>query len=181
MVDGGVDSQETEQQLALYNEVHVCERWETFTPGKVVSDQIGLALGSKYRQAELGQALGNSVSAIFDALLNKLVDEGLSALGDATGLAPQQDNFNYLGYTLGTNNTTTNSWDWADIAIDLNEFRKEVSNPTEPEELGGLERLDQVLVYQEQIIQEWRDTPAEIKALDMCIPGPDRFWQKRNG
>lgn len=177
--DGSVDSQETEQQLALYNEVHICERWETFTPGKVVSDQIGLALGSKYRQAELGQALGNSVSAIFDALLNKLVDDGLSALGDATGLAPQQDNFNYLGYTLGTNSTTTNSWDWADIAIDLNEFRKEISNTTDPEEPGGLERLEQVLVYQEQIIQEWRDTPADMRALDMCIPGPDRFWQKR--
>ncbi|MCC6520674.1 hypothetical protein IT403_01685 [Candidatus Nomurabacteria bacterium] len=180
--DGSVDSQETEQQLALYNEVHVCERWETLTPGKVVSDQIGLALGSKYRQAELGQALGNSVSAIFDALLNKLVDDGLSALGDATGLTPQQDNFNYMGYTLGTGNSVSGSgstWSSADIVIDLAEFRKEISNPTDPEELGGLERLDQVLIYQEQIIQEWRDIPAEIRALDMCIPGPDRFWQKR--
>ena len=98
--DGGVDAQETEQQLAAYNEIHICERWETLTPGKVASDQIGLALGTKYRQAELGQALGNSISAIFDALLNKLVDDGLSALGEAAGLPVQQDNFNYLGYTL---------------------------------------------------------------------------------
>jgi len=179
--DGGVDAQETEQQLAAYNEIHICERWETLTPGKVASDQIGLALGTKYRQAELGQALGNSISAIFDALLNKLVDDGLSALGEAAGLPVQQDNFNYLGYTLGTSNGLSangSQWNYADIVIDLTEFRKDVSN-TDPEEPGGLERLDQVLAYQEQIIEELRDTPADVRNLDMCIPGPDRFWQKR--
>ncbi len=160
----------------------VCRRWEVTTPGGLVSDQISLALGSKYRQSELGQAMGNSLSAIFDALLNKLVDDGLSALGDAGGLPVQQDNFNYLGYTLGTGNGasgTGSAWSTDDIVIDLTEFRKEISNiaPTEPP--GGLERLNQALIYEEQITQELRSMPTDIRNLDICIPGPDRFWQKR--
>lgn len=181
--DGVVDQAEYQAQQTQYNiDYPKCIKWQTLTPGTVVGDLVSQAVTSKGDQLELAQALGNSVSAVFDALLNKLVSDGLSALGDASVIPVEQDNFNYLGYSLGSSSTTgtqSGVWDPTDVVIDLNEFRKEVSNTSDPLEPGGLERLDQVLAYQEQIIEELRDTPADVRNLDMCIPGPDRFWQKR--
>lgn len=73
------------------------------TPGSVVSNQIMMALGSKQRQGELGAALGNSLSAIFDALLNHFFSKGLSDLSDFSQPAPgpKIDDFNYIGDTTG--------------------------------------------------------------------------------
>lgn len=50
------------------------------TPGSVVANQITGAMGSKGRQGELAAALGNPLSAIFDALINKFMSVGLNAL-----------------------------------------------------------------------------------------------------
>ncbi|MEI6280759.1 MAG: hypothetical protein WCP17_02035 [bacterium] len=53
---------------------------QTTTPGAVVANQIFGAMSSKTRQGELGAAMGNSLAAVFDALINKFVQKGLSAL-----------------------------------------------------------------------------------------------------
>jgi hypothetical protein len=50
------------------------------TPGSVVADQIMNSLTSGKRQGELAIAMGNSLSAIFDALLNQLFQKGLNSL-----------------------------------------------------------------------------------------------------
>lgn len=73
------------------------------TPGSVVSNQIMTALGSKQRQGELGAALGNSLAAIFDALLNHFFDKGLTALAGTTDSSPNPsvNDFNYFGDTGG--------------------------------------------------------------------------------
>lgn len=74
---------------------------KTTTPGAVVSSQVMNALGSNMRQGELSAALGNSLSAIFDALINALFDAGLSALtSDKNNEAPEDD-WTYMGQTLG--------------------------------------------------------------------------------
>lgn len=52
------------------------------TPGSVVGDQVKVALASKIKQGELAAALGNSLAAIFDALINKFMSVGLNALSD---------------------------------------------------------------------------------------------------
>jgi hypothetical protein len=61
-------------------------------------------MSSTFRQSELGQAVGGSLSAILDALLNKLLGSGLSALGGLVNSAPSIDNWNYDGQTLSNNN-----------------------------------------------------------------------------
>jgi hypothetical protein len=180
--DGVVDQAEYQAQQTQYNiDYPKCIKWQTLTPGTVVGDLVSQAVTSKGDQLELAQALGNSVSAVFDALLNKLVSDGLSALGDASVIPVQQDNFNYLGYSLGSNSTTgtqSGVWDPTDVVIDLNEFRNEISN-SDPENPGSLENLNKTLVYQEQITQELQQMPSAVRALDICIPGPNRFWQER--
>jgi hypothetical protein len=74
----------------------------TVTPGSAISGQIMTALGSKQRQGELGAALGNGLSAIFDALINKLFSLGLTALSKALTAEDDPANtsindFNYYG------------------------------------------------------------------------------------
>jgi hypothetical protein len=78
------------------------------TPGSVVASQITNAMGSTFRQSELGAALGNSIGAILDSLMNHFLNEGLSAMSSVVaGTPPAPDNWSYQGQTLGANTTGT--------------------------------------------------------------------------
>lgn len=52
------------------------------TPGSQVANSIMTALGSKQKQGELGAALGNSLAALFDALINKFFNMGLTGINN---------------------------------------------------------------------------------------------------
>ena len=68
----------------------------TTTPGSVIGDQIKINLQSKVRQGELAAALGNAFAAVFDALVNKLLNEGLNKLSSAIPESTSTtENFNY--------------------------------------------------------------------------------------
>ncbi|MEK7539171.1 MAG: hypothetical protein AAB595_00810 [Patescibacteria group bacterium] len=77
------------------------------TPGTVVGNQIMDALGSNLRQTELGAALGNSLSAIFDALINNFLNKGLNALASTVNpSASENNNWSYNG-SVTLNSSTT--------------------------------------------------------------------------
>lgn len=73
------------------------------TPGSQVANSIMTALGSKQRQGELGAALGNSLAALFDALLNHFFNKGLTALSNTINPTPNPsiNDFTYFGDTGG--------------------------------------------------------------------------------
>ena len=102
------------------------------TPGSVVASQITTALGSTFRQTELGAALGNSISAVFDALLNKFLGEGLNALATKVNPKAPVDDWSYEGQTLGSPNDSTNpEWNTGpDEEIVLSEFKKQLEGKT---------------------------------------------------
>lgn len=112
------------------------------TPGTVVADQIMDSLTSGKRQGELAIAMGNSLSAIFDALLNQLFQKGLNALSSKKTATPPADDFNYFGNTLGPSTTTgaTNNFKWLpekdfDIETGINPYKTdgtEYINWTDP-------------------------------------------------
>ncbi len=77
------------------------------TPGSVAANQIMTAMSSNFRQSELATAFGNSLSAIFDALINHFFDKGLNALAETISPAPSEDNWSYDGSTLGGATTYT--------------------------------------------------------------------------
>src|SRR3989344_1270677 len=107
--------------------------WANTTPGYVAASQITRALGSKFSQNELGQALGTSLSAIFDALLNKLFDTGLNALASKVNPPPETpDNWDYLGNTLGSpdDNPNRDIFSGQDQEVVLGEFKKQVNGQT---------------------------------------------------
>jgi len=107
--------------------------WANTTPGYVAASQITRALGSKFSQNELGQALGVSLSAIFDALLSKLFDTGLNALASKSNPEPEnEDNWDYLGNTLGSPDDDPNRdiFSGPDQEIVLDEFKKQILGKT---------------------------------------------------
>ncbi len=97
-------SQLTQKARADFQKKYSCpEGPAATTPGSVVASSIMNALGSKQRQGELGAALGNSLSAVFDALINKLMSAGLSKLTNTINSIPDPKigDFNYYGPTTG--------------------------------------------------------------------------------
>ncbi len=73
----------TDPAYAAYQFTYGCpEGPSTVTPGRAAADSIMTALGSKQRQGELSAQAGNALAAIFDAVINKVLDAGLSAAGN---------------------------------------------------------------------------------------------------
>lgn len=70
------------------------------TPGSVAANQIFNALDAPRLSTALDGAIGNSIAAIFDALINKLLDTGLTALSNTISPQPSEDNWSYDGQTL---------------------------------------------------------------------------------
>lgn len=70
------------------------------TPGSVAANQIFTAMGTPFLQTALDGALGNSIAAIFDALIMNFINKGLNALSSAVSGTPPVDNWSYDGNTL---------------------------------------------------------------------------------
>lgn len=103
------------------------------TPGYVVANQITNAMGSQFRQSELGAALGNSLSSIFDALLNKFIGDGLNSLASKKNKEPVTDDWSYNGLTLGSpaEDGSNATWDSGpDEEVDLMVFKKQLNGKT---------------------------------------------------
>lgn len=103
------------------------------TPGYVVANQITNAMGSQFRQSELGAALGNSLSSIFDALLNKFIGDGLNSLASKKNKEPVTDDWSYNGLTLGSpaESGSNATWDSGpDEEVDLMVFKKQLNGKT---------------------------------------------------
>jgi hypothetical protein len=107
--------QEFDKAKALWEKNNTCQGGlVATTPGSVVAHSILDTMSSKLRQTELGAALGNSLSAVFDALINKFMQKGLNALTNT--INPKADNsslddFTYAGDSVVTAyNGTTGGW-----------------------------------------------------------------------
>lgn len=57
-------------------------KMENTTPGAIIADQLKVNLGSSARQMELADEIGESLAAIFNALIQQLVSKGLASLSD---------------------------------------------------------------------------------------------------
>ncbi|HEV7702348.1 MAG TPA: hypothetical protein VGO63_02815 [Candidatus Paceibacterota bacterium] len=162
------------------------------TPGSVVAGQIIKAVNGPFSQTELGAAMGNSLSAIFDALLNKLMSSGLNALSSKTGSSANNnnDNFSYDGQTLGSDpNTGTSTgfnWGGPDEIVVLGTFKKDVQNAIANgnKEIISIDgsangKMTNDLAYTPGLLQLFDSIWPKTQELDMCIPGPNLGWQAR--
>lgn len=154
------------------------------TPGYVVASQITKALGVSQDQASLGAALGNSLSAVFDALLNKFLSSGLNALASTVNTQPNYtDNWDYDGETLGSpaTNNPYGGDDWAngpDEEIVLAKFKEDVTKGIVNTEIE-LALIDNATPGSYGITQYLSLIWPKTRELDICLPGPDLGWEQR--
>ncbi|MDQ5971198.1 MAG: hypothetical protein QG566_144 [Patescibacteria group bacterium] len=76
-----------------------CIRYEVVTPGSIIAEQTATALTSNIRQLELADSLNESLNAVFSALVNQMIDQGLSSLSSFSSEA-----LNKAKRDSGTNN-----------------------------------------------------------------------------
>jgi len=119
---------------------NTCKNLVATTPGSVVSSQIMEAMTSGQDLTELQSALGGSLSAVFDALLNKFIGDGLSSLATKSNSAPTEDNWRYEGQDLDSSIESENgsTWDtWPDEEITLKDFKILLDGKTTWTATGG--------------------------------------------
>ncbi len=195
-------------EKAKWAETNTCKNLVNSTPGTVIASQITNAMGSNFRQSELGAALGVSLSAVFDALTNKLMDKGLTALTSKINPASVDDNFSYYGNTLGSAVTGGNNYSWdsgPDEEISVDGFKKQLrgksiikdeNGAVVKEEVGDtgngeyvpgdianteleLKLMDNENPKDPGVTQLIGQIWPKIRELDMCLPGPDLGWEDR--
>ena len=164
------------------------------------------SLTSGKKLTELQAALGGSLSAVFDALLNKFLGDGLNALASKVNPQPPADNWDYYGNTLGSPSTNErDAFSGPDQEVILGEFKKAVSGRTiikdttgaiVKEEIGDtgngeyipggiantkaeLDLMDNNNPDNLGITQFFALSWPKMRELDICLPGPDLGWETR--
>ena len=107
---------------------------KTTTPGSVAANHVMSAINSPFLTTALDGAIGNSLAAIFDALINHFLDQGLSALANVVNPSPSDDNWSYQGQTLngsvaGSNDNSARVTGTTNINIPKHDVAV-IANPT---------------------------------------------------
>ncbi len=128
-----------------------CKEWEIVTPGKIISETVTNYLNSPVRQLELADTINESLSILFDSLLNKFKKEGLTSLGQNTGdafsnvsdgFAPNRT-FDTSGNKITSNLLGSGGWDKPfDLTRDLgNTYIRDIESF---ENLGNWDALNNI-------------------------------------
>jgi len=157
-----------------------CKRYETKTPGSVISAKVTQAITSDIRQNELSAAFGNSISAIFTTLFDNLISQGLSYIGSSI---TNQNTSTYYGSTVAAISDSTYGTSGADNEVNLTELL--ITGPVDPE-TGLADSSKTIVALTQKDIQEkteiyskTKTLPSKLQILDSCLPGPDYGWEKR--
>lgn len=73
----------------------VCAEKIIKTPGRTIADKLTSNLGTTERQLELADELNESIAAIFDALISKLISDGLSSFKGGNNNGNSDDDVYY--------------------------------------------------------------------------------------
>jgi len=85
----------TEIDPSTLPEKPVCREKIIRTPGRMIADKLTHSLGTNDRQLELADELNESIAAIFDALIGKLIKDGLASFKNSD--ADFDEDGNYTG------------------------------------------------------------------------------------
>ncbi len=165
---GSSDEQAYEYNIIVLRSV--CKKWITTTPGRFIAEQTTQALGSPLRNLELGDELNENLGLIVDALLNKLVETGLSSLNGDDGYSadPNAPNYNPL---------------WAqanDPDFGVNSGQPPVNEAIlgNGVDLGVVQLQQNYIIEANESVAKLAELIRDIRALDYCVPGPNPLWSQ---
>ena len=192
------DLQKASAAVQTVNAQSQCKNWVVQTPGSTIGQQLTKALGATNDTLINGQNLSTDITAIFNALMNQLINKGLSSLSTT--------NTNAANFTNNSNGTTANNssvdvsgeeGSWASQGSNFNVFTDIPSviryednsqnnatlasgcttaggfSPTTGQFCTGDPTLPEG--YQQILAKEInaeRNLVTSIYELDYCIPGP---------
>ena len=154
-----------------------CLRYETVTPGSVISAQAAAVTTSSARQLEQADEINEVLGSFFDSLLNRLFTGGLGGIGGSSGNQRGSNVvYNTNGQALESINTTSaeQGLGYSAISGGFNgEF--DISRP---------QQLRAVIKSQIDFVNRTKDVQAAIAPiiptlgqLDYCVPGPNPTWK----
>ncbi len=157
-----------------------CERWETQTPGKLISNSINRASDQQFEgltQADefseiASAALGSMVDVMINKGLSELKSAATSALDDALGGSGGNSNqgITYLGTDVDQTNPD-GSVDWLNAPNGSVVWEREI-----PE---AIRNAGEVMYYLENSVANGKEQLKMTETLDYLYPGPDIGWDDR--
>lgn len=178
---GTYDASSFNYEYSYFGQIDNCKQYAVTTPGSLVADQLNIHLGASANAVAMGDEVNTSIAAIFDALTNQLIDQGLASLDNQTVITQQTGGYgtNYFG-----TNSIGSSWYTDPYApANLHTLLKCVT----PDTGTAIENCKTQIELTEEylgVLYEARDylngqlIPALYK-LDMHMPEPDIGWQSR--
>lgn len=156
-----------------------CIRWETVTPGSVISAQVNAITTSPIRQLEQADQINEVLGSFFDQLLNRLFTRGLSSLskrGGSTGFGGPGANVVIGSDGAPANTSIGDVFDYQAGASGIQTTDFDISRP---------QQLRVILQAQYDYLNHSLDARVAMNrivpalgALDYCIPGPNPTWQE---
>ncbi len=155
-----------------------CARYETTTPGSVISEQIKKVTTSPLEQAiqangtgsVLADSIVNLASGVITQGLNNLIGSAVSSSTDDSGGPGSNATYVANGSGFSWDTGTEASVDLED-QINLGQASEQLLSDIDNTqlELDSLEKSRDLLIT----------FPAKTLTLDQCNPGPDQGWQGR--
>ncbi|HVY36033.1 MAG TPA: hypothetical protein VG982_02035 [Candidatus Paceibacterota bacterium] len=168
-----VDTQQTLDQQ--------CLKWETVTPGSVIAAQVAAISTTQIHQLEQADQINEVVGSFFDNLVNNLISQGLSSLGNKRG-----SGFRYggtgLNVVLGANGQPISSVASGEDALGYSASSGSNVLPSDFD-VSHPKDIRAVLQAQYNYLNRVLDARTALNkivptlgALDYCIPGPNPTW-----
>lgn len=168
-----------------------CNRWEVVTPGITINNQLNRVMGSPFSQLEMADQINESLSSVFDALVNQGMAWGISKLGkkdnsyETFGGPGSNRVYDSLGNDITNRNSKRYDSSGAEIPTPIpgGWFEAEKAfDITSTQETGN--DLNTVIMtqklYKQQLVKSVEPLPKivpKLAELDYCIPGPHPGWE----
>lgn len=148
----------------------VCSKYETATPGSLISEQLGSVSNTSKDQILSTEDLMESLMTVFSALTTKLITDGVSSLSSGGNGVPSE----YGGY--GSNNLNVSTAPsgslpgWA-TAGGYDQGLIDLDN------LADYEEIQQEIVDKTaDLNNKLRNLIDKLNEADYCVPGPNPMW-----
>lgn len=154
-----------------------CLKYETVTPGSVISAQAAAVTTSSTRQLEQADQINEVLGSFFDSLLNSLFTDGLGSLTGSRGNQSGSNVvYNSSGQALESINASS-AEEGLGYSVVLGGFNGEfdISRP---------QQLRSIIKTQLDFVNRTKDVQAVVTPiistlgqLDYCVPGPNPTWK----
>ncbi len=156
-----------------------CLKYETVTPGSVISSQVADVVNSTAEQLGLADNINEVLGSFFDQLMNRLFSNGLTGSGRGSAQTTTSAGFG-VNVVTGTNGQTLASPTACQTPLGYNATTGGFNDEFD---ISRPQQLRAIIVTQKSFLTRSQDAqyimqslvPA-LGALDYCIPGPNPTW-----